>query len=100
MGLGLLHLSDCRDRVLGPTDAAAQLPVVTGASQVEKPEMCVLPPWLLLDSEAVASDTTARAPELQTLTLLFPQLYLLCVFQSVQDYIGILSCWHVLLVMN
>ena len=68
--------------ILGHTDAAAQLPVVMGASQVEKPEVCVLHTWLLLDSEAVGSDTTARAPELQTLTLLFSQLYLLCVFQS------------------
>ena len=51
-----------------------------GVSQVEKPEMCVLLPWLLLDSEAVGSDTTARGPELQTLTLLFPQSYPLSVF--------------------
>lgn len=76
----MLCLHDCRDRIPGPTDAAAQLPVVMGVSQVEKPEMCVLLPWLLLDSEAVGSDTTARGPELQTLTLLFPQLYPLSVF--------------------
>ena len=82
MGLGLLFLHDCRDRILGPTDAATQLPVAMAVGQVEKPEMCVLLPRLLLGSEAMGSDTSARGPELQTLTLLFPQLYPLCVFQS------------------
>ena len=94
-------LHDCRDRIPGHTDAAAQLPVVMDVSQVEKPEMCVLLPWLLLDSEAAGSDTSARDPELQTLTAfpsVVPVLYVpvhppLGVQMSVQSYTGILLCW-------
>lgn len=48
----------------------------------EATECCVLSPRLLLSSEAVGSAATPRGPELQILTVFFPQFYLFYVSQS------------------